>query len=110
MTTAIFFTTTLLTTIGYGSQAPVTVHGRLICIVYALFGVPLILITVADIGKFLSENIIWLYSKYEDRNNKNKPELETEQERDAQTKKELTQVRDFLDLMTFYFSLDWEIT
>lgn len=34
------------------------------CIVYALFGVPLILITVADIGKFLSENIIWLYAKY----------------------------------------------
>ena len=49
------------------------------CIFYALFGVPLILITVADIGKvfqkipsletcefvqFLSENIIWLYTRY----------------------------------------------
>jgi hypothetical protein len=53
MTTAIFFTTTLLTTIGYGNQAPVTTQGRLICIFYALFGVPLILITVADLGKFV---------------------------------------------------------
>ncbi|KAI1731692.1 ion channel domain-containing protein [Ditylenchus destructor] len=64
MTTATFFTTTLLTTIGYGNLVPVTVSGRMFCIFYALFGVPLILITVADIGKFLSENIIWLYSMY----------------------------------------------
>lgn len=62
--TALFFTATLLTTIGYGNLVPVTWHGRMFCIAYALLGVPLILITVADIGKFLSENIIWLYSRY----------------------------------------------
>ncbi|VDP07137.1 unnamed protein product [Heligmosomoides polygyrus] len=61
--TALFFTATLLTTIGYGNLVPVTWHGRMFCIAYALLGVPLILITVADIGKFLSENIIWLYSR-----------------------------------------------
>ena len=65
MTTAIFYTTTLLTTIGYGNLVPVTFRGRIFCIFYALFGVPLILITVADIGKFLSENIVWLYKLYE---------------------------------------------
>uniref|UniRef100_A0A0N5BW18 Potassium channel subfamily K member 18 n=1 Tax=Strongyloides papillosus TaxID=174720 RepID=A0A0N5BW18_STREA len=64
ITTAIFFTTTLLTTIGYGNLVPTSFYGRLFCIVYALFGVPLILITVADIGKFLSENIIRLYGAY----------------------------------------------
>uniref|UniRef100_A0A2K6WHJ1 Potassium channel domain-containing protein n=1 Tax=Onchocerca volvulus TaxID=6282 RepID=A0A2K6WHJ1_ONCVO len=63
-TTALFFTTTLLTTIGYGNLVPLTVQGRMFCIIYALFGVPLILITVADMGKFLSENIVWLYAKY----------------------------------------------
>ncbi|GMS90622.1 hypothetical protein PENTCL1PPCAC_12797, partial [Pristionchus entomophagus] len=62
--TALFFTTTLLTTIGYGNLVPVTWQGRMFCIVYALFGVPLILITVADIGKYLSENITWLYKRY----------------------------------------------
>lgn len=64
MTTAIFYTTTLLTTIGYGNLVPVTFKGRMFCIFYALLGVPLILITVADIGKFLSENIVWLYGLY----------------------------------------------
>ncbi|CAG9530822.1 unnamed protein product [Cercopithifilaria johnstoni] len=62
--TALFFTATLLTTIGYGNLVPVTFQGRMFCIIYALFGVPLVLITVADIGKFLSENILWLYAKY----------------------------------------------
>ncbi|VDK60558.1 unnamed protein product [Gongylonema pulchrum] len=78
-TTALFFTATLLTTIGrllrfqqgyvkvffagYGNLVPLTFQGRMFCIIYALFGVPLILITVADIGKFLSENIVWLYAK-----------------------------------------------
>uniref|UniRef100_A0A914NVB2 Potassium channel domain-containing protein n=1 Tax=Meloidogyne incognita TaxID=6306 RepID=A0A914NVB2_MELIC len=47
----IFFTSTLLTTIGYGNLVPVTSLGRMFCIFYALFGVPLILITVTDIGK-----------------------------------------------------------
>ncbi|KAF7637089.1 hypothetical protein Mgra_00003478 [Meloidogyne graminicola] len=64
ITTAIFFTATLLTTIGYGNLVPVTQTGRLFCIFYALFGVPLILITVTDIGKFLSEQIVWLYTRY----------------------------------------------
>ncbi|KAF1762071.1 hypothetical protein GCK72_010333 [Caenorhabditis remanei] len=62
--TALFFTTTLLTTIGYGNLTPVTGRGKFLCILYALFGVPLILITVADIGKFLSENIVQLYTWY----------------------------------------------
>ncbi|VDD90262.1 unnamed protein product [Enterobius vermicularis] len=64
LTNAIFFTTTLLTSIGYGNMVPITPKGRMFCVVYALFGVPLMLITVADIGKFLSEHIIKLYAKY----------------------------------------------
>ncbi|PAV57744.1 hypothetical protein WR25_07384 isoform F [Diploscapter pachys] len=63
-TTAIFFTATLLTTIGYGNLTPVTWKGRVFCVAYALLGVPLILITVADLGKFLSENIAEMYACY----------------------------------------------
>uniref|UniRef100_A0AC35TSK4 Ion channel n=1 Tax=Rhabditophanes sp. KR3021 TaxID=114890 RepID=A0AC35TSK4_9BILA len=63
-TTAAFYCATLLMTIGYGNLVCTTQLGRLFCIFYALLGVPLILITVADIGKFLSENIVRLYTAY----------------------------------------------
>lgn len=52
--------------LGYGNLVPATFEGRIFCICYGLFGVPLILITVADLGKFLSEHIIWLYGRYSD--------------------------------------------
>ncbi|KAI6214836.1 Potassium channel subfamily K member 18 [Aphelenchoides besseyi] len=94
MTTSIFFTTTLLTTIGYGNQAPVTTHGRLICILYALFGVPLILITVADIGKFFSENIIRSCDFYRELKKKNQDSnsMNTLDDEENQEKKELAQL------------------
>uniref|UniRef100_A0A914UW29 Potassium channel domain-containing protein n=1 Tax=Plectus sambesii TaxID=2011161 RepID=A0A914UW29_9BILA len=62
--TAIFFAVTVVTTIGYGNPVPVTTQGRLICIFFALFGIPLTLVTIADIGKFFSEHLIWLYGHY----------------------------------------------
>ena len=39
--------------VGYGTPAPRTQTGRIFCIVYGLLGVPLMLVTVADIAKFL---------------------------------------------------------
>ncbi|GMS77911.1 hypothetical protein PENTCL1PPCAC_87, partial [Pristionchus entomophagus] len=45
---SIFFTTTSLTSIGYGVDAPSSVPGRLFCIAYLFCGIPLYLITLAD--------------------------------------------------------------
>lgn len=33
---------------------PRTLEGRISCLLYALFGIPLILVTIADMGRFLS--------------------------------------------------------
>jgi hypothetical protein len=65
------------------------------CIFYALLGVPLILITVADLGKFLSENIIWLYTLYADRTKRERDNgsIGTAEDDMDQEKKELAQVR-----------------
>lgn len=50
-----------------GNIVPVTNHGRIACIVFALFGAPLAIITIGDLGKFLSECTIWLYRKIRDK-------------------------------------------
>ncbi|XP_063706471.1 TWiK family of potassium channels protein 7 [Culicoides brevitarsis] len=47
---AVFFSSTILTTIGYGNIAPVTFEGRLFCIFFALIGIPLTLTVIADWG------------------------------------------------------------
>lgn len=39
---------------GYGFVTPVTKAGRFIVVIYALIGAPLVLVTMSDIGKFLS--------------------------------------------------------
>lgn len=74
---SIFFATTVITTIGmlktycplnlvsgYGNLVPATTQGRVACIIFALFGIPLLLVTIADIGKFLSEFLSFLYRSY----------------------------------------------
>ncbi|VVC91623.1 unnamed protein product [Leptidea sinapis] len=48
---AVFFASTVLTTIGYGNIVPETFWGRLFCIAYALIGIPLTLTVIADLGR-----------------------------------------------------------
>lgn len=54
---SIFFCMTVTTTIGYGNLAPVTVWGRVICVIYALIGIPLTLALLAIVGKILGDYI-----------------------------------------------------
>lgn len=58
---SVFFTTTMLTSIGYGYVAPSTFGGRLFGVIYCLIGIPLTLVTVANVAKFLSETIFFLH-------------------------------------------------
>uniref|UniRef100_A0A8R1I2L0 Fibronectin type-III domain-containing protein n=1 Tax=Caenorhabditis japonica TaxID=281687 RepID=A0A8R1I2L0_CAEJA len=58
---SVFFTTTMLTSIGYGYVAPSTFGGRLFGVIYCLIGIPLTLVTVANVAKFLSESIFFLH-------------------------------------------------
>ncbi|CEF70719.1 Potassium channel subfamily K member 18 [Strongyloides ratti] len=58
---SLFFAATTMATIGYGNIVPVTPQGRIACVIFALFGAPLAIITIGDLGKFLSECTIWLY-------------------------------------------------
>ncbi|OZC07259.1 Ion channel, partial [Onchocerca flexuosa] len=58
---SVFFSWTAITTIGYGHITPRTNEGRIACLMYALLGIPLMLVTIADMGRFLSTVIIWIH-------------------------------------------------
>ncbi|PAV56078.1 hypothetical protein WR25_06634 [Diploscapter pachys] len=45
----------------FAATTMATIAGRIMCVVFALFGAPLAIITIGDLGKFLSECTIWLY-------------------------------------------------
>ncbi|GJQ65093.1 hypothetical protein Trydic_g7240 [Trypoxylus dichotomus] len=51
---AVFFSSTVLTTIGYGNIVPMTYEGRSFCIVFALVGIPLTLTVIADWGRLFA--------------------------------------------------------
>ena len=47
---------------GYGHIAPTTTTGRALTIVYAIFGIPLFLIILADFGKLFTRAIKFLWA------------------------------------------------
>ncbi|XP_032666932.1 uncharacterized protein LOC116842199 isoform X4 [Odontomachus brunneus] len=60
---SLLYSLTLITTIGYGNVAPRTVWGRLITIVYALAGIPLMLVYLSTVGDVLARSFRRLYGR-----------------------------------------------
>lgn len=56
--TALLYVLTVLTTCGYGEVSVDTETGKIFSVIFALIGIPLMFITAADIGKFLSETLL----------------------------------------------------
>ncbi|XP_076240499.1 uncharacterized protein LOC143183014 [Calliopsis andreniformis] len=59
---AVLYCLTVVTTIGYGHISPSTNTGRAITIVYAIFGIPMFLIILADFGKLFTRGIKFLWA------------------------------------------------
>ncbi|KAJ0067366.1 hypothetical protein NL108_018068, partial [Boleophthalmus pectinirostris] len=53
-TSSMFFCCTVFTTVGYGEMYPVTLAGKVACVLYAMVGVPLMLLVILDVGDFLA--------------------------------------------------------
>lgn len=61
---AFLYCLTVITTIGYGNVFPHTTWGKLATIIYAIFGMPLFLLYLSNIGDLLAKSFKWLYAKF----------------------------------------------
>lgn len=61
---ALFYSMTVFTTIGYGHLTPITFAGRVATMVYAIFGIPILLMVLADLGKLLTRIIKYTFKKF----------------------------------------------
>uniref|UniRef100_A0A915IWS5 Potassium channel domain-containing protein n=1 Tax=Romanomermis culicivorax TaxID=13658 RepID=A0A915IWS5_ROMCU len=59
---AFFFGLTTILSIGYGADVPVTFQGRIFCLIFVVIGLPLTMVTLANVAKFLSQLITWIYT------------------------------------------------
>ncbi|XP_064789198.1 potassium channel subfamily K member 18-like [Oncorhynchus masou masou] len=51
---SMFFCCTVFTTVGYGEIYPVTLNGKVVCILYAMVGIPLMLLVITDVGDLMA--------------------------------------------------------
>ncbi|KAM6954287.1 potassium channel subfamily K member 10a [Aplochiton taeniatus] len=65
MGSAFFFAGTVITTIGYGNIAPSTEGGKIFCILYAIFGIPLFGFLLAGVGDQLGTIFVKCIAKVE---------------------------------------------
>uniref|UniRef100_A0A8C6QI93 Potassium channel, subfamily K, member 18 n=1 Tax=Nannospalax galili TaxID=1026970 RepID=A0A8C6QI93_NANGA len=61
---ALFFCCTVFSTVGYGNMYPVTRLGRFLCMLYALFGIPLMFLVLTDIGDILASFLSRAYNQF----------------------------------------------
>ncbi len=79
-------------------MGPVTSEGRLFCIFYALLGIPLCMIIIADVGKYMNAAATKIKEKYEARRRRQKEKHEGSTE---EAEDEGTQVSGTLVLVSF---------
>ncbi|KAF7254300.1 Potassium channel subfamily K member 18 [Varanus komodoensis] len=60
---SLFFCCTVFTTVGYGHTYPVTRVGKNLCMLYALFGIPLMFLVLTDMGDILAAILSTTYNK-----------------------------------------------
>lgn len=63
VTGAMLYSIIVITTIGYGNIAPKTAAGRLVTMLYAIAGIPLMLLCLSNIGDVMAHSFKFIYWK-----------------------------------------------
>ncbi|XP_036121812.1 potassium channel subfamily K member 18 [Molossus molossus] len=61
---SLFFCCTVISTVGYSHVYPVTRLGKYLCMLYALFGIPLMVLVLADTGDILATALSTSYNRF----------------------------------------------
>uniref|UniRef100_A0A8C9DPK4 Potassium two pore domain channel subfamily K member 18 n=1 Tax=Prolemur simus TaxID=1328070 RepID=A0A8C9DPK4_PROSS len=61
---SLFFCCTVFSTVGYGHIYPVTRLGKYVCMLYALFGIPLMFLVLTDMGDILATILSTSYNRF----------------------------------------------
>uniref|UniRef100_A0A8C3X6M6 Potassium two pore domain channel subfamily K member 18 n=1 Tax=Catagonus wagneri TaxID=51154 RepID=A0A8C3X6M6_9CETA len=62
---SLFFCCTVISTVGYSHTCPVTRLGRYSCMLYALFGIPLMFLVLTDTGDILATVLSTSYNQFQ---------------------------------------------
>ncbi|XP_038433907.1 potassium channel subfamily K member 18 [Canis lupus familiaris] len=62
---SLFFCCTVISTVGYGHIYPVTRLGKYLCMLYALFGIPLMFLVLTDMGDILATILSTSYNRFQ---------------------------------------------
>ncbi|XP_039093240.1 potassium channel subfamily K member 18 [Hyaena hyaena] len=62
---SLFFCCTVISTVGYGHMYPVTRLGKYLCMLYALFGIPLMFLVLTDMGDILATVLATSYDRFQ---------------------------------------------
>uniref|UniRef100_T1IJW1 Potassium channel domain-containing protein n=1 Tax=Strigamia maritima TaxID=126957 RepID=T1IJW1_STRMM len=60
---ALLYSVTVITTIGYGNISPKTEKGKVVTMLYAVIGIPLMLLCLTNIGDFFAKAFKFAYAK-----------------------------------------------
>lgn len=63
---ALMFSLSIITMIGYGNMVPKTPWGKLVTVLYAIFGIPLYILYFLNMGEVLAGTFRWIYTKIHD--------------------------------------------
>lgn len=62
---ALLFTITTISTVGYGHVTPLTWEGRVVCVCYASMGIPIFLMCLTHLSSALGKMFKFIYAKFD---------------------------------------------